>query len=88
MHLAPGDIQWLHNHALWHARSAFTDGEGRSARHLLRLWLAAPPDSAWPLPPVFAERYGTVDPHAVPPRGGIRVPGMRLQAPFDASVPV
>jgi Taurine catabolism dioxygenase TauD, TfdA family len=92
MRLQPGDIQFLHNHAIWHARGAFSDEETcrerRSRRHLLRLWLAAPPHLAWPLPPVFAERYGTVDPHAAPPRGGIRVPGVQLCAPLDASLPV
>jgi hypothetical protein len=90
MRLCPGDIQLLHNHAIWHARGAFTDaGDGqRSGRHLLRMWLAGRPADAWPLPPVFAERYGTVDVHAVPPRGGIRVPGMQLCAPLDATVPV
>lgn len=90
MRLCPGDLQLLHNHAIWHARGAFTDGGAgqRSKRHLLRMWLAARPDVAWPLPPVFAERYGTVDARAVPARGGIRVPGMTLCAPLDATVPV
>jgi hypothetical protein len=83
MVLQRGDVQFLHNHALWHARSAFADLPGaRSARHLLRLWLAAPPDEAWALPPAFAERFGTVDAHAQPPRGGIRCPGMRPNAPL------
>lgn len=90
MRLCPGDLQLLHNHTIWHARGAFTDGGPgkRSGRHLLRMWLAGRPSDAWPLPPVFAERYGTVDVHAVPPRGGIRVPGVQLCAPLDATVPV
>jgi hypothetical protein len=25
MTLAPGDIQWLHNHQIWHARAAYED---------------------------------------------------------------
>ena len=83
MVLAPGDVQWVHNHQAWHARGAFSDGEGagRSKRHLLRLWLAARPEDAWPLPPVFAERYGHVDPRGQPPRGGVRC-GVPLIAPL------
>jgi len=85
MSLQPGDMQWLHNHQIWHARSAFSDGgEERSRRHLLRLWLAAPPEDAWDLPAVFAERYGTIERDAVPPRGGIRCEGAQLCAPLTA----
>ena len=50
----------------------------RSKRHLLRLWLAAP--GARPLPPVYAERYGSV---TVGDRGGIICPGTRLHAPLE-----
>ena len=25
MTLEPGDIQWLHNHQIWHARAAYED---------------------------------------------------------------
>lgn len=80
MRLAPGDIQLVHNQALLHDRTAFTDWpEPERRRHLLRLWLA--PDDARPLPPVFAQRYGSVVPGArggVPPRDG------RLVAPLTA----
>ena len=48
-------------------------------RHLLRLWLAA--DKARPLPPVFAQRYGSVE---VGDRGGIIVRGTKLHAPLEA----
>eukprot|EP00897_Mesotaenium_endlicherianum_P005689 jgi/Mesen1/5148/ME000255S04128 len=48
MELAPGDVQILHNHQ-----------EEDRRRHLLRLWLSPP--RGRPLPPVFAERYGTVE---------------------------
>jgi len=81
MEFRPGDIQLVHNHTLLHDRTAFEDWpEPERRRHLLRLWLA-PPD-ARPLPPVFAERYGTVAPGA---RGGVSVPGLRLNAPLAAS---
>lgn len=80
MRLAPGDIQLVHNQALLHDRTAFSDWpEPERRRHLLRLWLA--PADARPLPAVFAQRYGSVVPGArggVPPRDG------RLVAPLSA----
>jgi hypothetical protein len=81
MEFRPGDIQLVHNHTLLHDRSAFEDWpEPERKRHLLRLWLA--PADARPLPPVFAERYGSVVPGA---RGGVTVPGARLNAPLSVS---
>jgi hypothetical protein len=68
MNFIPGDIQFLHNHTILHARSAYEDWpEAERKRHLLRLWLSPP--GARPLPPVFAECYGgslddPVGPHA------------------------
>ena len=71
MRLAPGDMQFVHNHNLLHDRSGFTDWpDAARRRHLLRLWLAVP--GARALPPVFAQRYGSV---TVGDRGGIVVPG-------------
>jgi len=41
MDLAPGDIQWLSNHTILHARSGYEDhAEPEQRRHLLRLWLS------------------------------------------------
>ena len=41
MDLAPGDIQWLSNHSILHARTAYEDHtEPERKRHLLRLWLS------------------------------------------------
>jgi hypothetical protein len=41
MDLHPGDIQWLSNHAILHARTAYQDhAEPERKRHLLRLWLS------------------------------------------------
>jgi hypothetical protein len=80
MELRAGDVQLVHNHTLLHDRTAFEDwSEPERKRHLLRLWLA--PEKARPLSPVFAERYGSVEPGR---RGGVDVPGMRLTVPWDA----
>jgi hypothetical protein len=65
MRLERGDMQFVHNHALLHDRTAFVDRPD-SPRHLLRLWLSVPGDRK--LPPVFAQRYGSV---TVGDRGGI-----------------
>ena len=67
MKLEVGDVQFVHNHSLLHDRTAFVDKPG-SPRHLLRLWLSVPGDRA--LPPVFAERYGSIE---IGDRGGIVV---------------
>jgi len=41
MELEPGDIQWLSNHSILHARTAYEDHEAPDRRrHLLRLWLS------------------------------------------------
>lgn len=79
MRLAPGDIQFVHNHALLHDRTAFVDWpQTDRRRHLLRLWLACP--GARELPAAFATRYGTV---TVGERGGIVVPRTRLNVPLE-----
>ena len=79
MRLAPGDMQFVHNHVLLHDRTGFEDWpEPARRRHLLRLWLA-PPD-ARELPPWFAARYGSL---AVGDRGGVIVPGTRLHVPLE-----
>ena len=78
MTFMPGDIQFLHNHTILHARSAYDDWpEVERKRHLLRLWLA-PPD-ARPLPPVFTECYGGT---TIGDRGGIICKGTTLHAPL------
>ncbi len=79
MELQAGDVQLVHNHTMLHDRTAFEDWpELERKRHLLRLWLA--PENARPLPPVFAERYGSVTPGQ---RGGIVVPGTRYTVPWE-----
>ncbi len=77
MEFRPGDMQFLHNHTILHDRTAYEDWpEPENKRHLLRLWLAAP--GARPLPPVYADRYGSV---TIGDRGGIICPGTRLHVP-------
>jgi len=76
----PGDIQLVNNHVLLHDRTAFEDWpEPARRRHLLRLWLA--PQAAQPLPPIFAERFGSTTPGA---RGGVSVPRAKWNVPLDA----
>ena len=80
MEFRPGDIQLVHNHTLLHDRTAFDDWpEPERKRHLLRLWLA--PVEARPLPPAFAERYGSV---VAGQRGGITVSDTRYTIPWEA----
>jgi hypothetical protein len=80
MEFRPGDVQLVHNHTMLHDRTAFVDWpEPERRRHLLRLWLAA--DHARSLPPVFAQRYGSVE---IGDRGGIIVRGTKLHAPLEA----
>ena len=72
MRLSPGDMQFLNNHVIYHARDAFTDGHQLGqARRLLRLWLAAPNSRA--LPEDHAILWGSVAAGAL--RGGIAVSG-------------
>ena len=84
MEFKPGDVQLVHNHTILHDRTGFEDWpEPEQRRHLLRLWLAA--DKARPLPPVFAQRYGSVDGrrsrrHHRARHQAARAPGSRLTA--------
>jgi hypothetical protein len=83
VHLAmtfnPGDMQFLHNHQIFHSRNDFENWpEPERHRHLLRLWLC--PAHGRPLPDAFAPRYGSVTPGD---RGGIVVKGMRLKVPLE-----
>ena len=78
MEFAPGDIQFLHNHTVFHDRTAFVDWpEPERKRHLLRLWLC--PANGRPLPERYAPLGGSV---TVGDRGGIVCPGTKLHAPL------
>jgi len=83
MDFRPGDIQFLHNHQILHARTEYQDWpEPERKRHLLRLWLA--PANGRPLPPGFEERFGNIEPGTA--RGGIRVAGQTLCAPLEPAL--
>ena len=78
MEFRPGDIQLLHNHTIFHDRTAFEDWpEPERKRHLLRLWLCPP--NGRPLPERYAARWGGV---TIGDRGGIVCPETRLHAPL------
>ena len=78
MRLAPGDMQFVHNHNLLHDRTAFEDWHApEKKRHLLRLWLSSPEARA--LPEVFAQRYGSVVPGM---RGGVMHTDAAVNAPL------
>ena len=79
MQLVPGDMQFVYNHNQLHDRTGFMDWPGpENRRHLLRLWLSLPGDR--PLPPSFAQRYGSIE---IGNRGGIITAETRLHAPLD-----
>lgn len=79
MQLQPGDIQFVYNHGFLHDRTGFKDWpEDRQKRHLLRLWLSLEGDR--PLPPCFAQRYGSLE---IGKRGGIITKHTKLHAPID-----
>ena len=78
MEFRPGDIQLLHNHTVFHDRTAFEDWpEPEHKRHLLRLWLCPP--NGRPLPDRYAARWGSV---TIGDRGGIVCLGTKLHAPL------
>jgi len=69
MRLERGDMQFVYNHSLLHDRTSFVDWpEPGRHRHMLRLWLSMPRDR--PLPPCFAQRYGSIE---IGDRGGVSV---------------
>jgi len=67
MTMAPGDMQFLNNHAVYHARSAYQDPPGGPGRLMHRLWLSVP--NSRRLPDDHAVLWGDVAAGAA--RGGI-----------------
>jgi hypothetical protein len=69
MDFQPGDMQFLNNHVLLHAREEYQDyDEPERKRHLLRMWIAYPPERRRPLSPLLAERYRVVEAGGIPVR--------------------
>lgn len=85
MILAPGEIQFLSNQHVFHARTAYKDwapgtldesGNERPRRHLMRLWLSVPiEEGGWKLPYPDAN---------LKKRGGIQVNDVAPVCPLDA----
>lgn len=58
MDFQPGDMQWLSNHDVLHARGEFTDWDDEARkRRLLRIWLQM--DDGRPLREAFSNRFNT-----------------------------
>ena len=77
MRFAPGDIQLLNNHVVYHGRTAFKDDASSGQdRLLMRLWLSVPNSRA--LPTDHAVLWGDVS--AGKPHGGIAQPAVPLAA--------
>lgn len=80
MVLAPGDLQLVSNHFIFHSRTAYEDfPEPERRRHLLRLWLACEDGPA--LPEQLVGRLGLTEKGRP---NGICVPGVALVAPLEA----
>jgi len=78
MELEAGDMQFLNNHVVYHARGDFRDdpATGR-VRNLFRVWLSMP--NSRPLAPCFGVLFGETAAGAL--RGGIRQPVTGTNAP-------
>jgi hypothetical protein len=73
MELLPGDMQYLNNYTILHARTAFEDGDTpEQKRHLLRLWLSFR-DGRRPLAEGFPPAHGYAVPGEPPPPGAVEL---------------
>ena len=69
--LQPGDMMFLNNHVIYHARTSYTDDPRPGHERLLfRLWLSMP--NSRPLPPGHKVLWGRIEAGAL--RGGITLP--------------
>lgn len=67
MEFREGDMQFINNHAVMHARDAYEDHEDPELkRHLLRMWIALPDDIRRPLSPLLRDRYRYVEIGGIP----------------------
>ncbi|KAF9889373.1 hypothetical protein FE257_007483 [Aspergillus nanangensis] len=58
MKLQKGDMQFINNLSMLHARKGYMDGP-QQKRHLLRLWLKDP-DNAWPTPKQLQQKWDSI----------------------------
>lgn len=81
----PGDFQFVHNHVVFHARTAFEDWpEVQRKRHLMRIWLSLPDGRE--LHPALAERWIRIERGTV--RGGVNIPNRKaLTIPLNPLTP-
>lgn len=67
MHFQEGDMQFINNHAILHAREAYEDyDDPKLKRHLLRMWIAAGGGRRRELAPILAERDAFVRAGGIP----------------------
>ncbi|MBO6782780.1 MAG: TauD/TfdA family dioxygenase [Alphaproteobacteria bacterium] len=67
MHFEEGDMQFINNHTVLHAREAYEDHDDPALkRHLLRMWIAAGEQHRRKLAPILDERYRYVEMGGIP----------------------
>ncbi|MBX2868127.1 MAG: TauD/TfdA family dioxygenase [Acidiferrobacterales bacterium] len=80
-----GDMQFVNNLTVVHARESYEDyHEQDRRRYLVRLWLSSPHGRA--LPSFMAERWGNIEPGTI--RGGVKVPGASPCITFSPHLPL
>ena len=67
MDFQEGDMQFINNHTVLHAREAYDDHDDPELkRHLLRMWIGLPHGVRRPLSPRLADRYRYVEIGGIP----------------------
>jgi hypothetical protein len=81
----PGDIQFVHNHVVFHSRTGFEDWpDAAKKRHLMRIWISLPDGRE--LHPAVAERWIHIERGTV--RGGVNIPDRKaLTIPMEPMTP-
>jgi Taurine catabolism dioxygenase TauD, TfdA family len=71
----PGDFQYVHNHLVFHSRTAFRDWPDapEKRRHLMRIWLSL--SDGLELPESIAERWINIQRGTL--RGGVNIPNRK-----------
>ena len=72
MDFREGDMQFVNNHTVLHAREAYEDHDDpERKRHLLRMWIGLPDAVRRPLSPLLDERYHLVEIGGIPKQAGL-----------------